>query len=77
MRKYNFRGFGDFNNRAIEEDWYKGAVLLHEESPDSILFSVPFDAGKCAHLQLISSRSLPPVHKFREQDRALSELSKA
>ncbi|CAB3365530.1 Hypothetical predicted protein [Cloeon dipterum] len=37
--------FGDFNNRAIDEDWYKATILLHEESPDSILFNVPFDAG--------------------------------
>ncbi|XP_059474335.1 voltage-dependent calcium channel subunit alpha-2/delta-3-like isoform X2 [Neocloeon triangulifer] len=37
--------FGDFNNRAIDEDWYKATVLLHEESPDSLLLNVPFEAG--------------------------------
>ncbi|KAF4528188.1 hypothetical protein B566_EDAN014013 [Ephemera danica] len=37
--------FGIFNSRAIDEDWYRAAVLLHEETAPSVLFSAPFDAG--------------------------------
>lgn len=40
-----FREFGDWNNRAVDEDWYRASILLHEESTDAFLFSVPFDSG--------------------------------
>ncbi|XP_050314847.1 voltage-dependent calcium channel subunit alpha-2/delta-3 [Anthonomus grandis grandis] len=35
--------FGDLNPRAIDEKWYKSAVLQHQYDTDSFVYSVPFN----------------------------------
>ncbi|GLV37628.1 Ca[2+] channel Muscle-specific alpha2/delta subunit [Carabus blaptoides fortunei] len=36
------RDFGDVHSRAIDETWYRSAVLQHQIDPDSFVYSVPF-----------------------------------
>lgn len=38
-----FREFGDYYSKAIEESWYKSAVLQHRIDPNSFVYSVPHD----------------------------------
>ncbi|XP_065211727.1 voltage-dependent calcium channel subunit alpha-2/delta-3-like [Planococcus citri] len=35
------RNFGETNNKALDEVWYKSAVLLHESKHESFVFSLP------------------------------------
>ncbi|XP_066155401.1 voltage-dependent calcium channel subunit alpha-2/delta-3 isoform X2 [Euwallacea fornicatus] len=37
--------FGDLNPRAIDEKWYKSAVLQHQYDTESFVYSVPFVGG--------------------------------
>ncbi|XP_066247388.1 voltage-dependent calcium channel subunit alpha-2/delta-3 isoform X3 [Euwallacea similis] len=37
--------FGDLNPRAIDERWYKSAVLQHQYDTESFVYSVPFVGG--------------------------------
>ncbi|KAJ8975678.1 hypothetical protein NQ317_019633 [Molorchus minor] len=37
--------FGDINPRAINEKWYKSAILQRQYEEDAFVYSVPFDAG--------------------------------
>ncbi|XP_018566720.1 voltage-dependent calcium channel subunit alpha-2/delta-3 isoform X2 [Anoplophora glabripennis] len=37
--------FGDLHPRAINEKWYKNAVLQHHYDNESFVYSVPFDCG--------------------------------
>lgn len=36
--------FGDLHSRAIDETWYKSAILQHEFHKDSFVYSVPFES---------------------------------
>lgn len=40
----SIREFGDFHARAINENWYKSAILLHQQDPESFVYSVPFES---------------------------------
>lgn len=40
-----FRQFGDLHSKAIDETWYKSAILQHQYDEESFVYSVPFDAG--------------------------------
>lgn len=37
------RNFGDVHSRAIDETWYRSAVLQHNIDPDSFVYTVPFE----------------------------------
>ncbi|XP_057337277.1 voltage-dependent calcium channel subunit alpha-2/delta-3 isoform X3 [Microplitis mediator] len=37
--------FGDLHRRAVNEPWYKGAIFQHQINPNSILLTVPWNAG--------------------------------
>lgn len=37
------REFGDYYTKAIDETWYKAAILQHKIDPDSFVYSVPHD----------------------------------
>lgn len=37
------REFGDYYTRAIDEPWYRSAVLQHRVDPESFVYSVPHD----------------------------------
>lgn len=39
-----FREFGDIHNTAVDETWYKAAVLQHETDPESFVYLIPHDA---------------------------------
>ncbi|KAJ8926857.1 hypothetical protein NQ314_020708, partial [Rhamnusium bicolor] len=41
----NRREFGDLHPRAINEKWYKSAVLQHQYDTESFVYSVPFTSG--------------------------------
>lgn len=38
------REFGDLHKTAVDETWYKAAVLQHEIDPRSFVYYVPHDA---------------------------------
>lgn len=40
------REFGDLHTTAIDEVWYKSAVLQHQVEPETFVFSVNFSAGQ-------------------------------
>ncbi|CAG9759535.1 unnamed protein product [Ceutorhynchus assimilis] len=40
--KAKSKEFGDLNPRAIDEKWYKSAVLQHQYDTESFVYSVPF-----------------------------------
>lgn len=42
-----FREFGETNNKAVNEPWYRAAVLQHYINDEDFVFSVPFESGKC------------------------------
>lgn len=37
------REFGDLHPRAIDENWYKSAVLQHQYDTESFVYSVPYN----------------------------------
>lgn len=37
------REFGDYYTKAIDETWYKSAVLQHKIDPESFVYAVPHD----------------------------------
>lgn len=39
----NCREFGDYYTKAIDETWYRSAVLQHKVDNESFIFSVPHD----------------------------------
>lgn len=43
MKTSIFREFGDYFYRAIDETWYKSAVLQHKSDNESFVYSVPHD----------------------------------
>ncbi|XP_073994838.1 voltage-dependent calcium channel subunit alpha-2/delta-3-like isoform X3 [Rhodnius prolixus] len=54
------RSFGEDNQNALEEMWYKSAVLHHQLDPDAFVFSVPFDAGSQKHIKVTASHAIFP-----------------
>ena len=36
-----FREFGDYHTTAVDETWYKTAILQHQIDPKSFVYSVP------------------------------------
>jgi len=46
------RRFAERHARAMDASWYKRAVDQHSIEPESFVFSVPFDAGKYAHINI-------------------------
>lgn len=43
MLKNLSREFGDYHTKAVDEQWYKSAILQHGIDPHSFIFSVPHD----------------------------------
>lgn len=39
----NYREFGDYYTKAIDETWYKSAVLQHKVDNESFVYAVPHD----------------------------------
>ncbi|VEN50274.1 unnamed protein product, partial [Callosobruchus maculatus] len=57
--------FGDFHPRAINEKWYKSAVLQHQYD-ESLVYSVPFDAGTKDESLVTGSFAIFPSEKGLE-----------
>lgn len=55
-----FREFGDYHTTAIDETWYKMAIMQHEIDPDSFVYSVPHadDPLEDAELQVTASHAI-------------------
>lgn len=42
LKHINFnREFGDYHTKAVDETWYKTAILQHQIDPKSFVYSVP------------------------------------
>lgn len=54
--------FGDFHKTAIEETWYKSAILQHLIDPESFVYSVPHydDPVENSELQVTASYAIFP-----------------
>ncbi|XP_075216259.1 ca[2+] channel Muscle-specific alpha2/delta subunit isoform X2 [Lycorma delicatula] len=52
--------WGDSNNEALNEPWYRSAVLQHHIDADSFVFSVPFDAGQLENITVTASHAIFP-----------------
>lgn len=55
-----FKEFGDIHPYAINEQWYKNAVLQHQYD-ESFVYSVPFDAGGKDNQQVTGSFAIFPT----------------
>lgn len=42
----SIREFGDYHNTAIDETWYKTAILQHQIDPKSFVYSVPHSSDE-------------------------------
>lgn len=56
------REFGDYHTKAIDETWYKSAVLQHNVDPKSFVFSVPHegDAPEDESMMVTASHAIFP-----------------
>lgn len=52
-----FRDFGDIHSNAIDESWYKGAVLQHKIEPDSFVYTM---AEENKHRRILGSQAIFP-----------------
>lgn len=54
--------FGDFHSKAIEEPWYKSAILQHQIDKDSFVYSVPHqsDVKEGNETQVTASMAIFP-----------------
>lgn len=62
-----FSEFGDWHSRAIDETWYKSAVLQNQHDDNSSVFSVPFEIGDQPDVLVTSSSAIfyqDGVHKI-------------
>lgn len=55
-----YREFGDYHARAIDEQWYKSAVLQHQYDKYAFVFSVPFDIKEEDDLLVTASHAIFP-----------------
>lgn len=55
-----FREFGDYHARAIDEQWYKSAVLQHEYDKLAFVFSVPFQIEDDTNVLVTGSYAIFP-----------------
>lgn len=55
-----FREFGDDHPRAIDETWYKSAVLQHQYDIDSFVYSVPLQPSSTEDLLITGSYAIFP-----------------
>ncbi|KAJ3639553.1 hypothetical protein Zmor_002907 [Zophobas morio] len=47
--------FGDWHSKAIDETWYKSAVIQHRYDPESFVYSVPFDLQENEEVMVTAS----------------------
>lgn len=52
--------FGDFHARAIDETWYKSAVIQYQQVPESFVYSVPFNNSKHNEILVTASYAIFP-----------------
>lgn len=54
--------FGDFHNKAVDETWYKTAILQHQIDPKSFVFSVPHanDPKEPGELKITATHAIFP-----------------
>ncbi|XP_018912174.2 LOW QUALITY PROTEIN: voltage-dependent calcium channel subunit alpha-2/delta-3 [Bemisia tabaci] len=52
--------FGDLNNAALEEVWYRSAVLQHHINPEAFVFHVPFESGERENITVTASHAIFP-----------------
>ncbi|XP_044257646.1 voltage-dependent calcium channel subunit alpha-2/delta-3-like [Tribolium madens] len=55
------REFGDLHSEAIDETWYKSAVIQHRYDPESFVYSVPFNSGLQEDLLVTGSYAVFPT----------------
>lgn len=58
----NDKEFGDFHKTAVDETWYKSAILQHSIDVDSFVYSVPHydDDKENSELQVTASYAIFP-----------------
>lgn len=64
--KYLCREFGDYHARAIDEQWYKSAVLQHQYDKDAFVFSVPFEIEDEQNVLVTGSYAIFPEDGGKE-----------
>ncbi|BES90454.1 VWA N-terminal [Nesidiocoris tenuis] len=52
--------WGDKNKRALDEVWYRSAVLHHHLDPEAFVFSVPYDSGSMEDIKVTASHAIFP-----------------
>lgn len=62
VEKPEDKEFGDYHTTAIDETWYKSAILQHSIDPDSFVYSVPHvtDPPEEGELQVTASHAIFP-----------------
>ncbi|CAG9816684.1 unnamed protein product [Phaedon cochleariae] len=58
--------FGDLHPKAINEKWYKSAVLQHQYDGESFVYSVPFDSAYRANPLVTGSYAIFPSDGGKE-----------
>ncbi|XP_024083214.1 voltage-dependent calcium channel subunit alpha-2/delta-3-like, partial [Cimex lectularius] len=56
----NDKSFGNEHKMALDEVWYKSAVLHHQLDPEAFVFSVPFESGETENLTVTASYAIFP-----------------
>lgn len=56
------REFGDYHTTAVDETWYKSAILQHQIDPNSFVFFVPHEADPAeeGELKVTASHAIFP-----------------
>lgn len=62
MYKLRHSEFGDFHNKAVDETWYKTAILQHQIDAKSFVFSVPHasDPREPGELKITATHAIFP-----------------
>lgn len=57
-----YREFGDYHNTAVDETWYKNAILQHAIDPNSFVYFVPHetDPPEEGELKVTASHAIFP-----------------
>lgn len=50
--------FGDWHAKAVNENWYKNAILHHQWDRESFVYAVPFDSGESNDILVTGSYAI-------------------
>lgn len=62
MYQYSYREFGDYHTTAVDETWYKSAILQHKIDPQSFVYFAPHsgDPKEDEDLKVTASHAIFP-----------------